>query len=76
MTHDTSEEQFTEERTTYTLQMGETFVIVEDVPARVSVQTGERFFSPETVERLQALVWGNEAEPVRFIATPVFRFAA
>jgi hypothetical protein len=75
MTHDSSEEQFTEERVTYTLQMGETFIIVEDVPARVSVQTGERFFSPETVERLQALAWG-EAEPVRFIATPVFRFAA
>jgi hypothetical protein len=75
MTHDTSEEQFTEERVTYTLQKGETFVLVENVPARVSVQTGERFFSPETVEQLQALIWG-EAEPVRVIATPVFRFAA
>ena len=72
MTH---EEQFIEERVTYTLQTGETFVVVENVPARVSVQTGERFFSPETVERLQALVWGK-AEPVRVIATPVFRFAA
>jgi len=75
MTHDPSEEQFTEERVTYTLQTGETFVVVENVPARVSAQTGERFFSPETVERLQALVWG-EAKPVRVIATPVFRFAA
>jgi len=75
MTYELSEEQFTEERVTYTLQTGETFVVVENVPARVSVQTGERFFSPETVERLQSLVWG-EAEPVRVIATPVFRFAA
>jgi hypothetical protein len=72
MTH---EEQFVEERVTYTLQTGETFVVVENVPARVSVQTGERFFSPETVERLQSLVWG-QAEPVRVITTPVFRFAA
>jgi len=75
MTDHSSEEQFTEQRVTYTLQTGETFIVVENVPARVSVRTGERFFSPETVERLQALVWG-EAQPVKVLTTPVFRFAA
>jgi hypothetical protein len=75
MVNDLQEEQFTEEHVTYTLQEGDTFVVVENVPARVSVRTGERFFSPETVERLQAIVW-ERAQPVRVLATPVFRFAA
>lgn len=75
MSKNPPEEQFTEERVTYTLQAGEKFIVVENVPARVSTRTGERFFSPETVERLQTIVWG-EAQPVRVLATPVFRFAA
>lgn len=69
------EEQFADERVTYSLQLGDGFVVIEDVPARVSLRTGERLFSPETVERIQALVWGA-AELLRVIATPVFRFAA
>ncbi len=35
---------------------GELFVI-ENVPARVCVETGERFFSPPTVEKIQQTVW-------------------
>jgi len=75
MSKDLPEERFTEQHVTYTLQEGEKFIVVENVPARVSTRTGERFFSPETVERLQSIVWG-EAQPVRVITTPVFRFAA
>ena len=75
MANDLPEEQFTEERVTYTLQMNDSFIVVENVPARVSVRTGERFFSPETVERIQAIVW-EQAQPVRVLETPVFRFAA
>lgn len=75
MANDLPEEQFTEERVTYTLQMDESFIVVENIPARVSVRTGERFFSPETVERIQAIVW-EQAQPVRILETPVFRFAA
>ena len=75
MANDLPEEQFTEEHVTYTLQAGERFVVVENVPARVSTRTGERFFSPETVQRLQTIVWG-EVQPVRVLTTPVFRFAA
>ena len=67
-------EQFRNERITYSLETGGRWVLVENVPARVSVETGERFFSPDTVERLQAVVWGA-TRPKRVIETPVFEYA-
>jgi YgiT-type zinc finger domain-containing protein len=67
------DETFVEQTVTYTLEVQGRFIIVEQVPARVSLQTGERFFSPETVERLQAIVWEKQA-PSRIIATSVFEF--
>ena len=75
MATDPSTERFREERVTYTLQVGDRFFVIENVPARVSELTGERFFSPETVERVQAIVWG-QGTPVRVLETPVFQFAA
>jgi YgiT-type zinc finger domain-containing protein len=69
------QETFVEQRVTYTIEIDGTFVIIENVPARVSLETGERFFSPETVERLQETAWG-ERKPDRVIETPVFEFAA
>jgi hypothetical protein len=51
------------------------FVIIENVPARVCVETGEQLFSPETVERLQEII-GTESQPSRTIETPVFEFFA
>jgi hypothetical protein len=38
-------------------------------------QTGEQFFSPSTVERLQQIIY-NQQEPVRIVETPVYNFAA
>lgn len=70
-----SEERFREERVTCTLQVGDRFFVIENVPARVSERTGERLFSPETVERIQAIIWG-QGTPVRVLETPVFQFAA
>ena len=61
-------------KVTYTLEMDDKLIIVENVPARVSEETGEQFFSPETVERLQQTVWGHE-RPKRMIETPVYEFA-
>jgi YgiT-type zinc finger domain-containing protein len=68
-------ETLVEKKVTYTIEIDGRFVIIENVPARVSLETGERFFSPETVERLQQTVWG-ERKPDRVIETPVFEFAA
>ena len=62
-------------RVTYTLEMNGKFYIVENVPARVCVETGEQFFAPETVERLQGMVWEKQP-PKRVIETPVYEFAA
>jgi hypothetical protein len=42
---------------TYTLELNGKLVVVEHVPARVDLETGERFFTPETVERLQQVAW-------------------
>lgn len=68
-------ETFVERQVTYTIEVEGRFIIIENVPARVCLETGERFFSPETVERLQQTVWERK-EPDRVIETPVFEFAA
>ena len=44
---------------TYTLELDGCFYVVENVPARVDVETGEEFFAPETVERLHAVIRGR-----------------
>ena len=73
MVAESSEEEFVQQNVTYTLQTAGRFVVVENVPARVSLRTGERFFSPDTVERLQQIEWDQKA-PVRVVETPVFQY--
>ena len=68
-------ETFIEQTVTYSLELDGKFVLVEHVPARVCVETGERFFSPEVVERLQKII-SDHRRPTRTIETPVFEFAA
>ena len=67
------EETFVEQKVTYSLEVEGRFVVVEQVPARVSLRTGERFFAPETVERLQAIIRGQRV-PNRVVQTPVYEF--
>ncbi len=61
-------------KVTYTLEHDGKFFIVENVPARVSMETGEQYFAPETVERIQAMIKGKQ-RPNRVIETPVYDFA-
>lgn len=68
-------ETLIEQEVTYTLEVNGKFFIIENVPARVCVETGERFFTPETVERLQKIIWEYK-QPKRVIETPVFDFAS
>ena len=70
-----AKETMVERKVTYTLEKDGRFVIVENVPARVCLETGEQFFSPETVERLQRMLWEDE-KPKKVIETPVYEFAA
>jgi YgiT-type zinc finger domain-containing protein len=66
-------ETMIETEVTYTLEFGGKFYIIEHVPARVCRETGEQFFSPETVERIQALIKGGK-KPTRLIKTPVYEY--
>ncbi|CAN5535738.1 hypothetical protein BH10ACI1_BH10ACI1_14840 [soil metagenome] len=68
-------ETMREAKVTYTLEIDGNFFIVENVPARVCEETGEQFFSPETVERLQETIW-KSGKPKKIIETPVYEFAA
>ncbi len=68
------EEKLVERRVTYTLEHEGQFYIVENVPARVNEETGEQFFSPVTVERLQRTIL-EPGKPNRVIQTPVYEYA-
>ena len=67
-------EQLIDQRVTYALLKDEKFYIIENVPARVDVNTGEQYFSPQTAERLQTIIWG-ERRPLHVLQTPVYEFA-
>ncbi|MEG4443714.1 YgiT-type zinc finger protein [Microcoleus sp. AT9_B5] len=67
-------ETMVEQKVSYTLEIKGKFIIIENVPARVCLETGERFFAPETVEQLQKMIW-EDRKPTRVIETPVFEFA-
>jgi YgiT-type zinc finger domain-containing protein len=67
-------ETMIETEVTYALELGGRFYVIEHVPARVCQETGEQFFSPETVERIQALIKGGK-KPARVMETPVYEYA-
>lgn len=68
-------ETMRDERVTYTLEKDGKFYIIENVPARVCVETGEEFFAPETVDSLQKIILTGR-KPKKTIETPIFEFAA
>jgi len=69
------EEKLMERRVTYTLELDGRFYIVENVPARVDEETGEQFFSPTTLERLQQIILAP-TEPSKMIETPVYEYSS
>lgn len=68
------QETLVEKQVTYTLNLNGKIVLVDNVPARVNEETGEQFFSPSTVERLQETVM-NEKDPDHFIQVPVYNYS-
>ena len=66
-------ETFVPEKITYTIEVDGRLMIIEHVPARVSVETGEQLFSAETVERIQRLI-SSKQKPTRLMEVPVFEF--
>jgi hypothetical protein len=70
------DDRFVERCVMYSVEHGGRIIIVEDVPARVDSETGEQFFSRETVERLQSIAWsGRLPERVQY-ATALVEIAA
>ena len=67
-------ETMVETEVTYTVEIDGRFVVIENVPARVCRENGEQFFSPETVEHIQALIKGGRKLD-KVIETPVYRYA-
>lgn len=67
-------ETLVEKKVSYHIEVNGRFFVIENVPARVNVETGENHFSPETVERLHEVV-RERRSPVRTIQTPVYEFA-
>lgn len=68
-------ERLVQESVTYTLLKDDKLYVVEHVPARVDPETGEQFFAPDTVERLQKIIW-EDIPPSRTVHTAVYEFAA
>ena len=69
------QERLAEKQVTYTLELNGKVVLIENVPARVDEETGEQFFSPSTVERLQQVILSGE-EPDHFVQVPVYNYAS
>ncbi len=67
-------ETFVSEKVTYTIEVDGKLIVIEHVPARVSLETGEQLFSAETVERIQQLILKKQ-KPARVMEVPVFEFA-
>ena len=49
-------------------------VIIENVPAEVCTQCGERFIRGDVAEKIQQIVWNRPATP-RSKKVPVYEFA-
>jgi YgiT-type zinc finger domain-containing protein len=64
MSTGTWKETMLDQEVTYTLDIGGKLIMIEHVPARVCLKTGEQFFSPETVERIQRTIWEQKKQVV------------
>lgn len=67
-------ERLVRRRVAYTLHHQGRFYIVENVPARVDLDTGEQYFAPKTVEQLQETILRG-APPHHTVETPVYQFS-
>jgi len=68
------QETFVPQKVTYTIEVEGKLTVIERVPARVCLETGEQLFSAETVERIQQLIFSKQ-KPTRMMEVPVFEFA-
>lgn len=62
-------------RVTLDLRLGEELVVIEDVPATVCENCGERVFTPEVTRKVQTVA-KERPGMVRTITVPVFSLEA
>ncbi len=60
-----------EKLVSYNLFYEEHWIIVENVPAKVCHQCGEKLYDPQAVTQLQKVIW-SKRKPYKKIETPVF----
>ncbi|MEL6606581.1 MAG: YgiT-type zinc finger protein [Cyanobacteria bacterium J06614_10] len=68
------QENLVEKQVTYTLNLNGKIFLIDNVPARVNEETGEQFFSPSTVERLQQTILDGK-EPEQNGQVPVSNYS-
>ncbi|MGB3769146.1 MAG: hypothetical protein WA947_21525, partial [Phormidesmis sp.] len=68
------QETLVEKQVTYTLTLDGKIFLIDNVPACVNEKTGEQFFSPSTVERLQQTILDGK-EPDHFVQVPVYNYS-
>jgi len=56
MTGEVRGERIVAQNVTYALFKNGKFFLIENVPARIDLETGEQLFAPQTVERLQQII--------------------
>ena len=69
------QETLVEKQVTYTLNLNGQVILIENVPARVNEETGEQFFAPSTVERLQNTIL-EQSKPDHFVQVPVYNYSS
>jgi YgiT-type zinc finger domain-containing protein len=73
-TRSSTAEEFLEQRVRYSIDFGGRLVVIENVPARVSRQTGEHLFSPETTARIHEIVRSGKP-PARVVEADVYDYS-
>lgn len=48
-----------EKEVAYMIEYQRHFHVIENVPAKVCLQGGERLYSPDTVRKIQKAIWEN-----------------
>ncbi|CAN5455290.1 hypothetical protein BH23BAC3_BH23BAC3_24350 [soil metagenome] len=68
------EETLTKRLVTNSIEPDGKFYIVVNVPARVNEETGEQYFAPNTMEKLQQKIRGN-ARPKKNVETTAIDYS-
>ncbi|MGW8144406.1 MAG: hypothetical protein ACWGN2_08415 [Anaerolineales bacterium] len=66
-------ELLVEKNVNYLMEEDGELVIIEKVPARVNLETGEQLVSMKTIQRLREFIKEHK-KPSRVIETPVYEF--